>query len=91
MKAVLCPCEDITLQEVVDAIEDGYETIEDIKRYTGLATGSCQGRLCLGPCVELVAERTGKTPDEVGTIRYRPPTEPVALGLLAAGAEDDDA
>jgi bacterioferritin-associated ferredoxin len=89
MKTILCPCEDITQREVEDAIDDGYDTMEDIKRYTGLATGSCQGRLCLGPCVELLALRTGRPEAQLGTIRYRPPAEPVALGLLAAGSQED--
>lgn len=90
MKTILCPCEDITAQEVLDAVRHGYDTVEDVKRYTGLATGTCQGRLCLAPCVELLAARTGRSPDELGTIRYRPPTEPVPLGLVAAGAEDEE-
>lgn len=90
MKALLCPCEDITLREVEDAIRRGYATIEDVKRYTGLATGSCQGRLCLAPCVEVLARLTGKTPEEVGLIRFRPPLEPVPLGVLAAGAAQSE-
>jgi NAD(P)H-nitrite reductase large subunit len=90
VKAILCPCEDITRQEVLDAVAHGYPTVEDVKRYTGLATGSCQGRLCLGPCVELLAEVTGHHPDELGTIRYRPPAEPVPLGLIAAAADEED-
>jgi bacterioferritin-associated ferredoxin len=91
VKTILCPCEDITLSEVRDAIAKGYATVEDVKRYTGLATGSCQGRLCLVPCVELLAQATGRTPDELGVIRFRPPVEPVPLGLLAAGANQEDA
>lgn len=87
MKTMLCPCEDITLREVEDAIRRGYATIEDVKRYTGLSTGTCQGRLCLLPCVELLTRRTGKSAEEVGLIRFRPPSEPVPLGVLAAGAD----
>ncbi|HLE47767.1 MAG TPA: (2Fe-2S)-binding protein [Candidatus Thermoplasmatota archaeon] len=67
-------------------IRHGYATVEDVKRYTGLATGSCQGRLCLTPCIELLARATGKKPGDIGLIRFRPPVEPVPLGLLAAGA-----
>lgn len=88
MKTILCPCEDLTLEEVEDAIREGYASIEDIKRYTGLATGSCQGRLCLGPCIDVLARTTGKTPNEIGLIRFRPPLEPLPLGVLAAGASD---
>jgi bacterioferritin-associated ferredoxin len=85
MKTILCPCEDLTQREIEDAIDDGYDTIEDLKRYTGLATGTCQGKLCLMPCVTILAERTGKDPMDVGLIRFRAPVEPVALGILAAG------
>ena len=86
MKTILCPCEDITLEEVEDAVRDGYATVEDVKRYTGLATGSCQGRLCLGACLDVLSRMTAKDPRALGLIRFRPPLEPVPLGVLAAGA-----
>ena len=38
-KSVLCPCEDVTLEDVHHAIEKGYRDIESIKRYTGFGTG----------------------------------------------------
>lgn len=89
MKVILCPCEDITREEVEDAVRDGYATIEDVKRYTGLATGTCQGRLCLAPCVDLLSRLTGRPAPEIGLIRFRPPVEPLPLGVLAAGATED--
>lgn len=90
MKAILCPCEDITLEEVEDAIRTGYASIEDVKRFTGLATGSCQGRLCLGPCLNVLARLTGKPVEAHGLITFRPPVEPIPLGILAAGAVPPD-
>lgn len=89
MKTILCPCEDITREEVEDAIRAGYATLEDVKRYTGLATGTCQGRLCLAPCVELLSRLTGRPPAAIGLIRFRPPVEPLPLGVLAAGATEE--
>jgi bacterioferritin-associated ferredoxin len=85
VKAILCPCEDITVREVEDVVRHGYATLEDVKRYTGLATGTCQGKLCLAPCVDLLVRLTQKTPEEIGLITFRPPVEPVPLGLMAAG------
>lgn len=87
MKSILCPCEDITVAEVEDVVRSGYGSLEDVKRYTGLATGTCQGRLCIAPCVEILTRLTGKSEAEVGLIRFRPPIEPVPLGLLAAAAK----
>jgi len=85
MKTLLCPCEDLTLEEVEDAIRDGYTTMEDVKRFTGLATGSCQGRLCLVPCLVVLQRLTGKGVEDLGLITFRPPLDPVPLALLGAG------
>lgn len=62
----------------------GYATLEDVKRFTGLATGSCQGRLCALPAINVILRITGRTTDDVGLITFRPPLDPVPLALLAA-------
>jgi bacterioferritin-associated ferredoxin len=46
-KTIICHCEDVSLGELLSAIEQGYKDIESIKRYTGIATGPCQGKCCL--------------------------------------------
>ena len=46
-KIILCSCEDITLEELHTALAQGYNEIESLKRYTGIATGKCQGKCCL--------------------------------------------
>lgn len=42
----ICECEDITYSDVINAIRMEYNTVEDIKRITGICTGECQGRYC---------------------------------------------
>ncbi|NIM19202.1 MAG: hypothetical protein GTO51_02355 [Candidatus Latescibacteria bacterium] len=46
-KTIICHCEDISIEELFSAVEQGYKDIESIKRYTGIATGTCQGKCCL--------------------------------------------
>ena len=46
-KSLLCPCEDVTVEDVQAAVAKGYRDIESIKRYTGFGTGICQGKQCL--------------------------------------------
>ncbi len=46
-RIIVCHCEDISLGELLSAIEQGYRDIESIKRFTGIATGPCQGKCCL--------------------------------------------
>ncbi len=91
-KVMLCRCEDVTLDEVDEAIALGHTDIESVKRYTGFGTGWCQGKQCVTLCARVLAERTGEAP----TLPFtpRPPVHPVPLGALASlGAHggDDDA
>src|SRR6185503_3097108 len=61
-KVIVCRCEDVTLADVEEAIEKGYLDIEELKRYTGLGTGPCQGRECLVPASRLLAEARLRDP-----------------------------
>lgn len=80
MKRLVCRCEDITQAELEHAIMLGHRDIESLKRYTGFATGWCQGRSCLALCAKILTENGG---DANQGITPRPPTQPVALGELA--------
>lgn len=92
-KIILCRCEDVTLADVEHAIGLGYLDIEEVKRYTGLGTGPCQGKECLAPTCRLLAaarqadpQRAGRQPEaprEDHPFTARPPIHPVPLGLLA--------
>ncbi len=87
-KWILCPCEDVLLEEVEAAAARGYRGLEVIKRYTGVGTGLCQGRYCLPEAIEVLAVLERRAPPEVGFITQRPPMVPTPLGALAGlGAE----
>jgi bacterioferritin-associated ferredoxin len=91
IKTFACRCEDVTLRDLDDAIERGYDDIESLKRYTGFGTGFCQGKGCLSLCAQRLAERGGVI---VAPITPRPPVHPLALGDLAGLAriaEEDEA
>lgn len=83
-KTVVCRCEDITLPELEECLAKGHHDVESVKRYTGLATGPCQGKSCLPLCLDVMARTLGLDPSELSLTRLRPPVAPVALGTLAA-------
>ena len=85
----MCRCEDVTLAEIEHAIELGMTTVEEIKRYTGLGTGPCQGKECLGPLAGHLCARGLTEPNRVRPFTARPPAEPVSLGTLATLLDDD--
>ncbi len=78
---MVCRCEDVTLDEVEEAIAAGNHDIESVKRYTGFGTGWCQGKQCVTACARVIAARTGEAPSL--PITPRPPVHPVELGALA--------
>ena len=58
-KTIVCSCEDITLGELYTALTQGYGEIESLKRYTGIATGKCQGKCCIVQTLRVLASRDG--------------------------------
>jgi len=88
-KVLVCRCEDVTLDEVEEALAGGQRDIESVKRYTGLGTGWCQGKQCVNACARIIAAHTGAVP--AAPITPRPPLHPIPLGALAAMGGDDDA
>ena len=88
-RCIVCPCEDVTDKDVAGALALGHADLESIKRYTGIATGPCQGKQCLMACRELLRDMAGKSFEEIGTIVHRPPVAPLPLGLLAGEIEGE--
>jgi bacterioferritin-associated ferredoxin len=89
-KIIVCRCEDVTLEDIHGAIERGYRDIEEVKRYTGLGTGPCQGRECMCHCAVLIAQRTGQPVGAIPPFTTRPPLTSSALKyfVLPKGARD---
>ncbi|MEZ4453463.1 MAG: (2Fe-2S)-binding protein [Nannocystaceae bacterium] len=83
-RTFVCRCEDVTVKELDHALELGLTTIEEIKRYTGLGTGPCQGRECLVVLARRLIDRGLATPASIQPFTARPPSEPVTLGALAS-------
>jgi sarcosine oxidase subunit alpha len=82
--AFVCLCEDVTTKDVAQAIEEGFDHVETLKRYSTASMGPCQGKMCRAAVSQLCARFTTRTPEQVGLSRARPPAQPVTLGALGA-------
>lgn len=82
-KVIICRCEDVTEEEVVELIRQGYTTIDELKRFLRTGMGHCQGRTCGRLVAQLIARETSKTLQEIKFARPRPPIIPVPLKTLA--------
>lgn len=81
-----CYCEDVTTSDISTAIQEGFNEIETIKRYTTTSMGPCQGRMCQISAIGICAGETGRSMGATGVTTSRPPNPSVSLGALAGGA-----
>ena len=82
-KEFVCFCEDVTAKDIAQAVDEGFDDVQTLKRYSTVTMGPCQGKMCLAAFVALAAERTGQDPGGMGLTTSRPPVRPVTLGALA--------
>lgn len=75
--------EDVTEKDVHDALAEGYDSIELLKRYTTISMGPDQGRYGSLNAVLMTAEANRRTVEETGKPTSRPPALPVKMGTLA--------
>lgn len=43
---IICRCEDVSLQDIHDCLDEGYTTFEDLKRILRVGMGPCQANTC---------------------------------------------
>ena len=79
----MCLCEDVTRENVKQSIDEGFDSMELLKRYSTISTGPCQGRMCGMTTMQLCAHYKEQTIAETGTTTSRPPARPVTMGALA--------
>src|SRR5262245_25083452 len=82
-KRFVCFCEDVTEKDIEQAVAEGFDHIETMKRYTTVNMGPCQGKMCGLAAAELCARLTGRDRNTVGLTTSRPPVVPVEIGVLA--------
>ena len=80
---IICRCEDLTRQALLDVIAEGYETIDEIKRVTRAGMGPCQGRTCRQLIAGELSRIYGIPMEEVLMPTFRPPVRPISMGILA--------
>lgn len=87
-EVLICRCQEVTEQEILDAIKDGATTVDGVKRRTRACMGLCQGKTC-GRLVErIVAQQTGQAPADVKPQTSRMPVRPIKIGVF--GGDKDE-
>ena len=73
---------DVTVKDVKLSYQEGFRSVEHLKRYTTLGMATDQGKTANIGGLAIMAELAGKTIPETGTTIFRPPYTPVAIGAF---------
>ena len=74
---------DVTVSDVKIAHEEGYQSVEHLKRYTTLGMGTDQGKTSNINALALMADYRGISIPQAGTTTFRPPYAPLTMGAIA--------
>ena len=75
--------DDVTESDIKLAHQEGYISVEHLKRYTTLGMGTDQGKTSNMNGHAIMAEERAEDINAVGTTMFRPPYIPIAMGPLA--------
>lgn len=84
---IICRCEEITKQQIVDAIYEGYTTVSGIRKRTRAGMGFCQGKTCSELIRQILCQYTDISQEKIIPARARPPVRPLSAGTLAKGGD----
>jgi methylglutamate dehydrogenase subunit C len=74
---------DVTIGDLSVANQEGFGSVEHLKRYTTLGMGTDQGKTGNVDAIRLMAQLRGLDMGAAGTTTFRPPFVPVSIGALA--------
>lgn len=76
---IICRCEEVKREEIIEVIRQGSKTPDEVKRLTRAGMGLCQGKTCRRLVNQIVAEETHRPIAEINPSNYRPPVRPIKL------------
>ncbi|MEM9668784.1 MAG: sarcosine oxidase subunit alpha family protein [Pseudomonadota bacterium] len=74
---------DVTAGDIRLAVQEGYESVEHLKRYTTLGMATDQGKLANVNGLAVLADARNEALPDVGVTRFRPPYTPTSIGAFA--------
>ncbi len=76
---VVCRCECVTVADVRQAVKEGYNDPNEVKRMTRIGMGPCQGKMCGAAVAEIIAQERGVKIEKINMLKSRQPFNPVSL------------
>jgi bacterioferritin-associated ferredoxin len=86
---IICRCEDVSLDDIHECLEQGYTTFEDLKRILRVGMGPCQGQTCSQLIQAEIAKYLKLNKAEVALSKTRPLITGVVLEDIAKAKKGD--
>ena len=80
---------DVTIADVRRALGTGMQSVEHVKRFTTIGTGSDQGKTAGINETAIIATQLGQPVGSVGVTTFRPPYVPISFALMAGRNRGD--
>lgn len=75
--------EDIQVRDIANAVQEGYDNVELLKRYSTFGMGPSQGKISNTNSIRILAKCNNQSVGETGSPTARPFYHPVPIGHLA--------
>ena len=86
---IICRCEDVTLDDLHNLLDEGYTSFEEIKRILRVGMGPCQGNTCGQLVQKEIAKFTNTPLNEVKTHKVRPLITGVKLKSIVEATKNE--
>jgi len=80
---------DVTDKDIKLAVQEGFKSIEHVKRYTTNGMATDQGKTSNLNALEIAAKALGKEAPKVGLTTFRPPYTPTSFGAFCGYRTDE--
>ncbi len=80
---------DVTTKDLAIATDEGFVSVEHVKRYTTTGMATDQGKTSNLNALTAIAALTGQGVEATGLTTFRPPYTPVTFGTLAGSVRGD--
>lgn len=85
---LICRCEEISKAEIICSINEGYTTVNDIRKRTRAGMGFCQGKTCEKLLQQIIAQYTGQEAKDIRPATVRAPIRPIPVSVFAGGCDE---
>lgn len=87
---IVCRCNDVTEEEVLEAIESGITDLELLRKELRIGMGPCQGRTCIPLLASILSRETSRSIESMPLPKSRSPLVPVPVNLLKSSGGNEE-